>query len=63
VRLDADAVELPFHGGFRADPGEGIGDRRLAGGQHRLQRLADPQAERGQFGAAAAQRRPRGPRQ
>ncbi len=43
--------------------GEGVGERRLAGGEHRLQRQADLQPELGECRAAAAQRGLRGRRE
>ncbi len=49
--------------GPAASLGEGIGQRRLAGGEHRLQRSADLQPEPGKRGAAAAERGLRGRRE
>jgi len=60
VRLDPDAVELPFHRAFHrghaADLGQRFGDRCRAGGEHRPHRAAHLQAERRQRAAAAGQR-------
>jgi signal recognition particle subunit SRP54 len=62
--LDPDAVELPLHRRLRrafgrgapADLGQGVGDARSAGGEHRPDRSADLQAEGVQGVTAARQR-------
>jgi hypothetical protein len=63
VGLDADTVKLPLDPRLPACLREGLAQRRLAGGEHRLQRPADLQPEPGESGAAAAERRLRRRRQ
>jgi hypothetical protein len=64
VRLDADAVELPFHGRSTADLGHGILNRRRTRGQHGLDRPSHLETELGQrlFPAAKGRGRRRGQR-
>ena len=54
VRLDPDTVHLPLHR-RRADPGQGVLDRRSAGGEHRPDRPPDLQAELPEPRAALSQ--------
>src|SRR5215472_8418357 len=63
MSLNPDAVELPLDRRRRAgaDLREGVLDAWRAGGQHRLQRVADLEADLGECFAAARQCRLGGP--